>query len=70
MNYNIGDEIQIKDAKVYGFYDKRSDFIIKSGTFYIYNDKIRNSRIMITDDMQKINKPCMATGWIDLTSIQ
>lgn len=65
----VGTKVKITNAKVYGVYCNRSSYIIKSGTFYIYNDKIRNNRIRLTDDPDKIGKPCMCTGWVSLDDL-
>ena len=71
--YSVGDKVTINKARVYGVYCNRSSYIIKSGEFYIYNDKVRNNRIRLTDDEEKLGKPCMCTGWVsldDLTKVE
>ena len=67
--FAVGDKVKIENARVYGLYCKRSSYIIKSGEFYIYNEKIRNNRIRLTDDPEKLGKPCMCTGWVSLNDL-
>lgn len=67
--YNVGDKVKIEDAKVYGVWCNRSSYTLKSGEYYIYNDRVKNNRIRLTDDPEKLGKPCMTTGWVSLDDL-
>ena len=67
--YKLGDKVILDNTKVYGLHDTKSSYIIKSGIFFIYNEKIVNNRIRLTDNLDNIGKPCMLTGWVNLSDI-
>ena len=60
-----GMKIELKDEKIYPTYDSKTYSSIVNGTYWIYDEKVRNNRIRITDSEDKVGKPCMMTGWID-----
>ena len=64
-----GTKVSISNASSYAFYDARTSNYKYSGIYYVYNDKIRNNRIRLCDNIDKVNKPCMRTGWFNLSDI-
>ena len=60
----------VEFTKLYPTYDAKESKSMVKGLYYIYNDKVRNNRIRITDDPSKVGKPCMMTGWVDILSIE
>lgn len=69
MLYKNGDLVLASDTKVYPTYDSNTPSLIKTGKFFIFNSTIKNDRIRITDSKDKVNKPRMATGWVNLSEI-
>ena len=67
--YSVGTKVRINNARVYGVWCNRSSYTVKSGEYIIYSDKIRNNRIRLTDDESKIGKPCMCTGWVNISDL-
>ena len=70
MNYSVGDVVMLDNAKIYGLYESKQHTLVKSGKFYIYNDTVKNGRIRITDAEDKIGKPCMSTGWVNINDLK
>lgn len=66
---DLGLEIQVNNAKLYGTYDTRDSNKIISGTYYIYDTKVRNNRVRVTDSKERVGKPCSMSGWIDIRFI-
>ena len=64
-----GTKVQLLNASIYPTYDSKIKSSIMSGTFYIYNEKVKNNRIRITDNISKIDVPCSMTGWVNLNDI-
>lgn len=67
--YNTGDEVQVKEAKLYPNYSSKSSSEVITGTYWIYSNIEKNNRIRITDRKEKVNQPCQMTGWIDINYI-
>lgn len=66
----LGQEIVISNAIVYPRYCIKKSNIVKSGTFYIYNDIIMNNRIRITNKKEYVNVPGHVVGWVSIKSIK
>ena len=66
---DLGLEIEIKDAKLYPTYDSRNSSKVISGTYYIYEPTVKNNRVRVTDSEDRVGKPCMMNGWVDVKFI-
>ncbi len=64
-----GMKIILKDEKIYPTYDSKTYSSIVNGTYWIYDERVRNNRIRICDSEDKIGKPCMMTGWVDTVKV-
>ena len=69
MSYNIGDQVELEDIKVYPTLYAKNYKNITSGTYYIYSDKIRNNRIRITKYIQNIDEPGHTAGFVNIDDL-
>lgn len=69
MELKTSNKVLVSEARVYPTYDSKNSVKIVSGYYYIFNDTTRNGRIRITDSLERVNKPCQMTGWIDIDRI-
>ena len=66
---DTGLEVEVNNAKLYPTYDAKAPSSTITGTYYIYNTIVKNNRVRLTDDKDKVGKPCQMTGWVDLKFI-
>ena len=64
-NMYPGKTIHLEMATIYPRYGTLKSNIVKSGTFYLWDDKVVNNRIRITNNYLGIKKLGYLTGWID-----
>lgn len=66
-----GDKVEVlENTKLYPTYDSQKSSKTIAGIYYIYDKTEKNNRIRITDNIDKVGKPCMMTGWVDINNIR
>ena len=67
--FEAGQKIEINKVLVYPRYCVNKTNIEKSGTFYLWDTKICNDRIRITNRPENAGKLGQITGWINVSDI-
>ena len=65
-----GQEVKLKNVKVYARFCSSKTQDIKTGTFYIWDSAIVNRRVRITNNKNKTRVPGHITGWIDIEDLK
>lgn len=65
-DYEPGKEITLDNVKVYPRYCSKKTDILKSGTYFIWNNYVINNRIRITTRAYNANVSGQIIGWIDV----
>lgn len=68
--FKAGEQIQLELCPVYARHTSVKASLKKSGTFYLWDDKIVNHRIRVTNDKNKVGIIGYITGWVDISSIR
>lgn len=64
-----GKIVHLEKATIYPRYGTLKSNIVKSGTFYIWDENIKNARIRITNNLDGIKKPGYITGWVNIDDL-
>ena len=62
-----GMEITLNNTPVYPRYCINAPISYKSGTFYIWNDRVLNNKVRITNDISHVNIPGYSMGWVSIS---
>lgn len=65
-----GKIVQLEKVTIYPRYGSWKSDIIKSGTFYLWDENIKNRRIRITNNLDGIKKPGYITGWVNVEDLE
>lgn len=65
-----GEQVQLELCPVYARHTSVKPSLKKSGTFYLWDDKIVNRRIRITNDKNKVGTIGYITGWVNVSNIR
>lgn len=65
-----GNQVAVSLTKLYPTWDTKEYKKTIEGTYWIYDSKVKNNRIRVTDSEDKVGKPCSMTGWIDISAIE
>jgi hypothetical protein len=69
MSYNNGDELSLENIHLYPRYGSTQTSILKSGTYYVWSNIVKNNRIRITNKKDSVGIPGQITGWVDIDEI-
>ena len=64
-----GEQVQLELCPVYARHTSVKPSLKKSGTFYLWDDKIVNHRIRVTNDKNKVGIIGYITGWVEISNI-
>ena len=68
-NIVSGKKITLKNAKSYTSESAQSHYGMKSGTFYLWDDVVKNGRIRITNAASRVGVKGQVTCWISVADI-
>ena len=68
--YNKKDKVKVDNAKLYTSFCSNESNTVINGYYFIYDERIKNNRIRITDTIERVDIPCSMTGWVDLSCIE
>lgn len=61
-----GKEVELKETILYPRYCSRESDIIKSGKYYIFDSRVKNNRVRVTNNKKYVEVPGHVSGWIDI----
>ena len=64
-----GKVVKLKAASIYPRYCSRKASSVKNGNFYLWDNKVINNKIRVTNNVNGIGKLGFITGWVDLDEI-
>lgn len=64
-----GKEVVLEKAILYPRFCSTSSTIVKSGTYYLWDDIIKDNKIRITKTKEGIGKLGFIIGWIDIKAL-
>ena len=64
-----GKKVELELCTVYPRFGSRKSSTTKTGTFYLWDNKVVNNRIRLTNNPDGIGKPGYMTGWVDLENV-
>ena len=70
LDFVLGEEVVLTDTPIYATYESKNVVGRESGLFFVYNTIIKNNRIKITNEKNKVGKPVSATGWVNIYDIE
>lgn len=68
-DFYVGKKIEINNIPIYTRYCSISSEDYRSGTFYLWEENIKNNRIRITNNPDNAGKYGFVTGWINVEDL-
>ena len=65
-----GKIVHLEKVTIYPRYGTEKSNIVKSGTFYLWDDNVKNMRVRITNNLDGIRKPGFITGWVNVEDLE
>ena len=65
----FGKEIVLEKVTIYPRYCLTRSEIVKSGTFYLWDNKVKNGKVRITNNPDRIGQPGFVTGWVNIDDL-
>jgi GH25 family lysozyme M1 (1,4-beta-N-acetylmuramidase) len=72
-NYAMGEKVTLKHTKIYSASTSTMEMNVISGDYYIYDDKVINGRMRITNSKDKVNKKPTGqnvTGYVEKSDLR
>lgn len=67
--YKNGDLFKLSKVNFYSTAYKTTTNIIKSGTFYIWDSKVTNNRIRLTNKLENVGNKNKISGWVNICDL-
>ena len=67
--YTAGTKVTLKNAALYASATSSTKAATKSGTYYLWDSTVTNSRIRITNSKGNVGKSGKVTGWVNTSAI-
>lgn len=68
--FKAGELVHLELCSVYARHTSVKPSLKKSGDFYLWDDKVVNNRIRVTNDKNKVGVIGYITGWVDVSNIR
>lgn len=68
--FKAGELVHLELCPVYARHTSVKPSLKKSGDFYLWDDKVVNNRIRVTNDKNKVGVIGYITGWVDVSNIR